>query len=72
MQERAIRFIELKRTVGASRSTIFRWERDGKFPKHFCLGKNSIAWLSSDIDAWLKERAKTDLKILPKATHKKD
>ncbi len=57
MQVKAIRFKELKKIVPASRSTIFRWERDKKFPKHFSLGKNSVAWLASDIEAWLRDRA---------------
>ena len=57
MQDRAVRFPKLKTIVGASRSTIFRWERDGKFPKHFKLGKNSVAWLLSDVQKWLQERA---------------
>lgn len=59
MQEtRVIRFAELKVKVGASRSTIFRWERDGKFPRHFSLGANSVAWLLHDVENWIAERAK--------------
>lgn len=54
---RVIRFCELKKKVGASRSTIFRWERDGRFPKHFKLGENSIGWIQADIEEWLLTRA---------------
>lgn len=57
-KDRAIRFPELKEIVGASRSTIFRWEREKKFPKNFRLGPNSVAWLLSDIEEWLLERSK--------------
>jgi len=62
MQERAIRFRELKKIIGASRSTIFRWERDGKFPKHFNLGNNSVAWLASEVEQWIRDRATTGKK----------
>jgi prophage regulatory protein len=54
----AIRFPELKKKVPASRSTIFRWEKQGLFPRHFSLGKNSVAWLLSDVEKWLLDRAK--------------
>ena len=61
MQEaRAIRFRELQKKVGASRSTIFRWEKQGVFPQHFSLGKNSVAWLLSDVEKWLLEKSKGD------------
>jgi prophage regulatory protein len=58
MQEsRVIRFPELCKKIGVSRSTIFRWERDKKFPSRFKLGENSIAWLLSDVENWLAMRA---------------
>ena len=56
--KKVVRFPELKQMLGnTSRSSIFRWERDGKFPKHFKLGANSIAWLLSDVEAWIAARA---------------
>lgn len=60
-ETKAIRFRELQRLIGISRSTVFRWERDGLFPKHFKLGKNSVAWLLSDIEKWLSERSKKQI-----------
>jgi len=59
MQERAIRFKELKNIVPASRSTIFRWDREGKFPKHFNLGKNSVSWLASEVAQCIKNQSKS-------------
>ncbi len=58
INEASIRFPELQKIVPASRSSIFRWEREGTFPKHFKLGKNSVAWLRSDVEKWLLERHK--------------
>lgn len=58
MQEtRAIRFPELHKKVGVSRSTIFRWERAGKFPRHYHLGANSVAWDLSSVEQWLVARS---------------
>lgn len=56
--DKAIRFPQLQEMVPASRSTIFRWERDGLFPKHFRLGKNSVAWSLKAVEAWLAQRSK--------------
>lgn len=50
------RFPQVKRITGLSRSTIFRSEREGKFPKRRQLGKKSVGWLSDEIDAWLAAR----------------
>jgi len=50
-----IRFKELKELLGISRTTLWRWERKGKFPKHFNLGDNIICWRRSEIEEWIKQ-----------------
>lgn len=52
-----IRFSELKSKIGASRSSIFRWERDGHFPKRRQLGSHSVGWLLQEIDDWITTRS---------------
>ena len=42
--------------VGYSRSTIYQLIADGKFPKPVSLGARAVAWLESDIDAWIAAR----------------
>lgn len=42
--------------TGKSRSTIWRWVRDGNFPVPLSLGKNSIGWLETDIQAWIEAK----------------
>ena len=37
---------------GVSRPTIWRWTRNGKFPKPVKLGAGSTRWRSSDLEAW--------------------
>lgn len=52
---KVIRWQAVKEKVGLSRSTIWRLERAGKFPKHFNIGPNSIGWLESEVDAFIRE-----------------
>lgn len=42
--------------TGLSRSTIYAGIRAGTFPKPIRLGAQSVGWLESEIDAWLRER----------------
>ncbi len=47
---------EVQRLIGGkSRSTIYRWTRQGIFPKSHKIGPNSIGWLKSEIDEWLSQ-----------------
>ncbi len=43
--------------VQLSRSSIYLRMAQGTFPKPIRLGPNSVAWLASDIDSWICERA---------------
>lgn len=36
--------------------TIYRMERDGRFPARRQLGENSVAWLEDDVMAWVRDR----------------
>ena len=40
--------------TGLSRSTIYAYISQGKFPKPIHLGARSVGWLSTDIDAWIE------------------
>jgi len=41
---------------GLSCSTIYAGVAAGTFPKPIQLGAQSVGWLASEIDAWLRER----------------
>jgi len=43
--------------TGLARSTIYKVMRLGRFPKQFHLTDQSVAWRSSDIDAWIASRS---------------
>lgn len=58
MTLKLIKLRQVQDKVGnPSRATIHRWERAGLFPQRKKLGENSVAWLESDIDAWIESRA---------------
>ncbi|MCE0975121.1 helix-turn-helix transcriptional regulator [Pseudomonas putida] len=51
--DRFMRIAEVTRVTALSRNTIYRRMREGTFPKQLKLGPNSVAWLQSDISAWM-------------------
>lgn len=50
---RLIRLAEVKHRVGLSRSTIYRWMAEGRFPKPVRLGNYIVAWEEQVIDDWI-------------------
>lgn len=42
--------------TGKSRSSVYRDIKAGTFPEPVKIGPRSIAWKSTDIDAWLASR----------------
>lgn len=42
--------------TGLSRSSIYRHEAAGAFPKRIKLGEHASAWLAADVDRWIAER----------------
>lgn len=57
MKKRLLRFPEVQRLVGLSRTTIWRLEQKGKFPRRKELGENSVAWLEEDIEKWIRSKS---------------
>ena len=58
MQTQSIlRWPDVKKLTGLSRSTVFRFEREGTFPRRLQLGANSVGWSAEAISAWLAARA---------------
>ena len=42
--------------TGLSRSTIYRLELNGQFPKRLKLGERACGWKMSDIQRWIESR----------------
>ncbi|MBO6676586.1 MAG: AlpA family phage regulatory protein [Rhizobiales bacterium] len=49
---------DLKRLgIRVSNSSLLRWEHAGRFPLRLRMAGTSVAWLKSEVDAWLSDRA---------------
>src|SRR5688500_16755351 len=53
---RLLPFREVAQRVALSRSTIWRLERAGQFPKRRRLSVNKVAWWEPEIEEWLRNR----------------
>jgi prophage regulatory protein len=42
--------------VGVNSSTLWRWQRAGRFPSPIKLGPNSVGWRERDVLKWLDSR----------------
>ena len=51
-ENRFIRDAECKTISGLSRSTRWRLERDGRFPRRVRIAPNCVAWRLSEILEW--------------------
>jgi prophage regulatory protein len=54
---RLIRFQTVRDRTGLSRSTIWRLERTGAFPKHHRISANAVAWVEQDVVDWMRAKA---------------
>ena len=51
-----LRFHAVRDRTGLSRSTIWRLERRGEFPKHRRISANAVGWLEHDVNEWMLGR----------------
>lgn len=51
-----LRLPEVKRRTGRCRSAIYADISAGRFPAAVPIGARSVAWLESEIEAWIDEQ----------------
>ena len=54
-----MKFLTVKQVMdmtGLSRTTIWRLENDGEFPKRRQLGLRRIGWIESEVLDWMESR----------------
>ena len=56
-----LRFTAVHERTGLSRSTIWRLEHRGQFPKHRSISANAVAWVEGEVAAWIQ--AKVDVAV---------
>ncbi len=55
-KERFLRLTDVMARTGLSRSAIYLNISEGSFPQNINLSTRSVAWLESEIDAWMQDR----------------
>jgi len=51
-----LRLAAVKTRTGLSRSSIYLWIAQGKFPAPISLGARAVGWVESEVDEWLAHR----------------
>jgi prophage regulatory protein len=54
-----MKFLRIRRVTdktGLSRSTIYRLEAAGDFPRRVKLSQGAVAWHEDQVDEWMKGR----------------
>lgn len=54
---RVMRIREVAGCIGLSRATIWRLQREGRFPKQRRLSSNAVGWLAEEVEEWIRTRA---------------
>lgn len=42
--------------VPVSRTTLWRMEREGRFPKRIKLSANRVGWIAEEVEQWIQSR----------------
>lgn len=51
-----LRMPQVMAYTGLSRRGVYQYIQEGRFPRQIPLGGGRVAWLSSEVDAWLQSR----------------
>jgi prophage regulatory protein len=57
---RLLRFPTVRERTGLSRSTIWRLERRGEFPRHRRISANVVAWVETEVVDWIQSHVKLE------------
>jgi len=53
MSMKLIRIKEVMNRTGLARSTVYKYISEEAFPKPIKLGTRAVAWVESEIEAWI-------------------
>jgi prophage regulatory protein len=56
MQERLLTRPQVEFLTGISRSTLYQWMSENRFPRPVRVGARLVRWRLSDISAWVEAR----------------
>jgi prophage regulatory protein len=69
-RDQLIRRLEVQRDTGLSRTALYRLIAGKDFPSQIHLSANSVAWLRSEVDAWIADRVTASRKPAAKSSVK--
>jgi prophage regulatory protein len=55
-------FLRLRQVLsrtGLSRSTLYAYVREGRFPAPVSISERCVAWVEAEIDRWISDRIAT-------------
>lgn len=58
MSMKLIRIKDVMERTGLARSTIYKYISLGQFPQPIKLGTRAVAWVESEIEAWINDSIK--------------
>jgi len=56
MDYKILKLPDVMARTALSRSSIYAFISNGKFPKQLALGERSVGWLEKDIQSWISNR----------------
>ena len=57
-----IRFTEVHKRTGLSRTTVWNLEQSGNFPERIILSARAVGWYEHEVNTWIDELKKNMLK----------
>jgi prophage regulatory protein len=51
-----LRLRQVTARTGMSRSTIYSYIKDGRFPAPVTISERCVAWVETEIDRWIEDR----------------
>lgn len=54
MKDEVVTAQEIMTALGISRTTLWRWEQDGRLPKRMGMNEAKVLWSRKQIKEWLK------------------
>jgi prophage regulatory protein len=62
---RFLRFPAVRARTGLSRTTVWRLERQGDFPRHCRISTNAVAWAEHEVADWIRSKLGSSSLPLP-------
>jgi prophage regulatory protein len=56
LSDKLLRISDVSERLRISKSTIYKWVKDGRFPEPIILGDGASRWVEGEINEWLENR----------------